>query len=232
MNKLHIICHMTTSLDGKVTGSFLASPACQQSIQHYYQIHRDFRADAFACGRITMEESFTGSWQPDYSAFTGPSLSREDYIAATDVHFFAVAFDRQGRLGWQKSVIADEDPGYDGAHIVEVLCENTPDANLAYFRSIGVSYIFAGKTDLDLPLALKKLHDLFNIKILLLEGGGTINGAFHQAGLINELSLVVAPVTAASSGRSLFETGEVLPFCLTDTQTLPGSTLWLRYQHL
>lgn len=29
----------------------------------YYQINRDFGADAFACGRVTMEGSFTDGWQ-------------------------------------------------------------------------------------------------------------------------------------------------------------------------
>lgn len=42
----------------------------------------------------------------------------------------------------------------------------------------GVSYIFAGKNDIDIKLALNKLYSIFGIKKLLLEGGSVINGAF------------------------------------------------------
>jgi riboflavin biosynthesis pyrimidine reductase len=93
-------------------------------------------------------------------------------------------------------VIEDDDPGYDGAHIVEVLCEDAKDAYLAWLRSAGISYIFAGSKEMDLSLALSKLRSLFNIRTLLLEGGSVLNGAFAREGLIDELSLVTAPVTA------------------------------------
>lgn len=227
----YIICHMTTSIDGKVTGDFLAAPACERAVERYYQINRDFHANAYACGRVTMEGSFTGSWQPDYTAFEGTVIPREDYVADQEVRFFAVAFDRRGRLGWQTARIEDEDPGYGGAHIVEVLCEDTPDAHLAYLRSVGVSYLFAGAHELDLPLALEKLKDLFGIQTLLLEGGSDINGAFHQAGVIDELSLVVAPVTAEAGDKPLFGSGGMRGFSLTAAEQREDGTLWLRYRH-
>lgn len=82
-------------------------------------------------------------------------LSCEDYTADPDARFFAVSFDRRGRLGWNTARIVNEDPGYGDAHIIEVLCENASDAYLAYLRSIGVSYVFAGAEEMDLPLALE-----------------------------------------------------------------------------
>jgi len=230
MNRPYIICHMTMSADGKATGKFLCAPECAASISHYYEIHRAFHADAFACGRITMEESFTGGRRPDYSAFAGVFVPREDYLADPSARFYAVAFDRRGRLGWQASRISDEDPGYDNSHIIEVLCEDTPDTHLAYFRSIGVSYIFAGKSNLDLPLALEKLQRLFGIQTLLLEGGSSINGVFQRENVIDELSLVVAPLVADENDNPLFKNATLLPYRLTAAE-LPGdSTLWLRYQ--
>jgi len=230
MNKPYIICHMTTSIDGKVTGDFLSAPECALSIERYYEINRNFHADAFACGRITMEGSFTGGWQPDYTPFMGTSIPREDYIADPTARFFAVAFDRRGRLGWKASRIVDEDSGYDDAHIVEVLCEDTPDAHLSYFRSTGVSYIFAGKTELELPLALEKLRKLFGIETLLLEGGSVINGAFQQSNCIDELSLVVAPLTAAAEDKPLFERAQMEYYQLMNAKILETNTIWMRYK--
>ena len=97
----HVICHMTTSIDGKVTGKFLETPQGLMAADEYYRVHRDLHADAFACGRITMEESFTAGWYPDLKQFEGISVSRDDHAADPDAGFFCVAFDRRGRLGWK-----------------------------------------------------------------------------------------------------------------------------------
>ena len=65
--------------------------------------------------------------------------------------------------------------------------------------------IFGGKDDLDLELVLNKLYSLFGIKKLLLEGGSEINGSFQREGLIDELSLIIAPVVAEQDDKCLFE---------------------------
>ena len=57
---------------------------------------------------------------------------------------------------------------------------------------------------MDLSLALSKLYSLFNIRELLLEGGSVLNGAFAREGLIDELSLITAPVTADPDDLPLF----------------------------
>jgi riboflavin biosynthesis pyrimidine reductase len=71
---------------------------------------------------------------------------------------------------------------------------------LAELRRDGISYIFAGRTEIDLALALEILADEFAIKRLLLEGGGGINGSFLSAGLIDEISLLVAPIADGNAG--------------------------------
>lgn len=230
-NRPYIICHMVTSIDGKVTGDFLYRPESEPATEVYYQINRDYKADAFACGRVTMEGSFTQGWYPDLTAFQDTILPREDYVADPEAKFFAVAFDRRGRLGWKASRISDEDPGYDNAHIIEVLCEDTPDAYLAYLRSIGISYLFAGEKELDLSLALKKLKELFGIEKLLLEGGSVLNGAFQRKYVIDELSLVVAPVVAAAEDKPLFDGSAMDGYTLQKIKQHENSVFWLNYTH-
>lgn len=211
MNRPYVICHMTTSIDGKVTGDFLYRKECEAAIEEYYRLNREIPAEAFACGRVTMEGSFTGGWYPNLEEFGGVTgglaSGREDFIARRDAKRYAVAFDRRGKLGWKNAEIVDEDPGYGGAHIIEVMCEDAPEAYLAYLRKIGVSYVFAGETEMNLELALEKLYREFGIKTLLLEGGSEINGAFLRAGLVDELSLVQAPVIAGGESKDLFGDG-------------------------
>ena len=225
----YVICHMTTSIDGKVTGAFLGREECVPATEEYYRLNREISAEAFACGRVTMEESFTGGWYPELSEFANVKMNRDDFIANQEASRYAIAFDRKGRLGWKTSKIEDEDPGYAGAHIVEVLCEEVDDAYLAYLQSIGVSYIFAGKLEMNLEMALEKLWSNFFINDLLLEGGSEINGAFERAGLIDELSLVQTSVISDADSKTLFQQSSLGDYILKEVKVISDSVLYLRY---
>ncbi len=231
MERPYIICHMVTSVDGKVTGEFLHRTEAALATEIYYDINRNYKADAFACGRITMEGSFTGGYEPDLSAYADIHIPGGDFIADADARFFAVAFDRHGRLGWTSSRIIDEDPGYGDSHIIEVVLEDVPPPYLAYLREIGVSYIFAGKNTMDLALALKKLRELFGIKLLLLEGGSEINGAFLREGVVDELSIVVTPVIGGAEDKPLFWESTVTNFTLKDIKLYDGGVVWMNHEH-
>lgn len=228
MNRPYVICHMTTSLDGKVTGRFLNTPVCEKAADYYYQLHRDFKADGFACGRITMEGSFTGGWYPDLNEYI-PAFSPMDFLVDDLGGFYAVAFDPRGVLGWKSNTITDEDPGYDGARIIEVLTHRVDRRYLHYLQTLEIPYIFAGDTEIDVEEALFKLKAYFGIQKLLLEGGSILNGAFQREGVIDELSLVVAPMAAEAEDKPLFMDGQQEAYSLEDVQYQRGS-LWLNYK--
>lgn len=230
MNRPYIICHMTTSIDGKVTGKFLHAPECEKAINLYYQLHRACKADGFACGRVTMEGSFTGGWYPDLSELE-PAYSPMDYLVDDLGDFFAVAFDPHGRLGWKSNRIidADEDPGYDKAQIIEVLTHQVNGRYLTYLQAMGIPYIFAGDTEIDVEEALFKLKTYFGINKLLLEGGSVLNGAFQRSGVIDELSLVVAPIVAEAEDKPLFMDSGLENYGLEDVRYHNGA-LWINYR--
>lgn len=230
MNRPYIICHMVTSLDGKVTGEFLSHPSCAKATDIYYRLNRELHANGFICGRVTMEGSFTGGWYPTLDAYRCVE-ERRDYIGEAHSGFYAVAFDTNGKLGWKSNRIVDPDgdPGYDGAQIVEVLSEQVDGRYLGYLEAIHVPYIFAGKDKIDVPLALQKLKQFFDCSTLLLEGGSIINGAFARADAVDELSLVTAPVVADKAGLPLFSGADIADFALTDARE-EGGNLVLRYK--
>lgn len=224
----YIICHMVTSLDGKVAGKFLYGSACAAATDYYYQINRDYKADAYACGRVTMEGSFTGGWYPDLGEYV-PAYSPMDYLVDELNGFYAVAFDPHGMLGWKSNVIEDEDPGYGGAQIIEVLTHQVDLRYLHYLQTMDIPYIFAGENQIDMEEALFKLKAYFGIEKLLLEGGSILNGAFQRAGVIDELSLVVAPIVADAGDKPLFAGAEMEQYSLEDVQYRNGA-LWLNYK--
>ena len=216
MNRPYIICHMVTSIDGKVTGDFLYRPECEKPTDVYYEINRDLKCNGFICGRVTMEQSFTNGWYPKLDKYKPIGIKMDYILDAEDLSgFYAVAFDPKGKLGWESDKIQDEDSGYDKAQIIEVVTEQVDDRYLAYLQSENIPYIFAGETDIDVNLALFKLRHIFGIDMLLLEGGSIINGSFLRADVIDELSLVVAPVIADEKDKSLFTDSELADFELS-----------------
>lgn len=224
MNRPYIICHMVTSIDGKVTGDFLFKPQCEKATQVYFELNRKMKCNGFICGRVTMEGSFTEGWYPDlrqYAPVHHDSNMKMDYIVDGLSGFYAVAFDTHGKLGWKSDRITDpdSDPGYDGAQIIEVLSEDVDERYLGYLESMEISYIFAGKESIDVELALFKLKTLFDCDTLLLEGGSILNGAFERAGTVDELSLVVAPIVADKESKPLFMNGGIMNFELTKVET-------------
>lgn len=228
MERPHVICHMVTSVDGKVTGRFLRDPACENATEYYYQLHRSFKANAFACGRVTMETGFTEGRYPNLSKYE-PENSIDDFLPSDPDGLYAVAFDPRGLLGWTGSHLTDEDPGYDGARIVEVLSYRANPRYLTYLRELNIPYIFAGEKEIDIPLALSKLYRDFGIGKLLLEGGSVLCGSFHKAGCIDELSLVIAPLSGDKGDKSLFAEGNMTAYHLEDV-LYQGGALWLNYR--
>ena len=224
--KPYIICHMVTSIDGKVTGDFLN----KNNHEIYHQINREYKADAFACGRVTMEESFTKMYYPNLDDYQ-PILNYEDYIINEKDNLYALAFDPHGRLGWESNRIIDldEDPGYDKARIIEILTHQVDKRYLTYLQDKGISYLFGGKDKINVKETLLKLQKHFNINKILLEGGSIVNGAFMEENLIDELSLVIEPITGNTLDKPLFIKSNMTEFKLKEIKKYDNDIIWLNY---
>lgn len=234
MNRPYIICHMTTSIDAKVTGDFLFRPECSSATEIYYDINRKLKCDGYICGRVTMEGSFTEGYYPDLSEYAPVRHDhgfKMDFMLDDMTGFYAVAFDPKGRLGWKSNRIIDPDGdvGYDGAQIIEVLTEQVDERYLGYLESMEIPYIFAGETEIDVEFALFKLKNIIGCDRLLLEGGSIINGAFQRADVIDELSIVVAPITADKEDKPLFMDGKLSDFELLSAECIDGNVV-MRYK--
>lgn len=138
-----------------------------------------------------------------------------------------------GKLGWQSNILTYENTT---AHVIEVLSEKASNAYKAMLRKLNISYLIVGKEKLDYKLLMQKLNEKFKIETLMLGGGGILNWSFIQAGLCDELSLVIAPVAdGLSTAPSLFETKEGLSsdipigFELISFKLLNDGSIWLRY---
>lgn len=155
-------------------------------------------------------------------------------MAQPDAGMYYVSVDPSGRLGWKSCKLTYEDTH---AHVLEVLTGKASNAYKAFLRKLGISYIVAGEDTLDYELTLEKLKKLFGIEMLMLGGGGVLNWSFIQAGLCDELSLVITPSADGSSKTpTLFMTKEGLTtdravnFELEHLEAKDGGSIWLRYR--
>lgn len=233
MNRPYVICHMLTSLEGKIDGSFFGASESGPTITAYANIRKDYNCQAALYGTTTMLGGYSEGLAGKLSQ-AGERYPKEDYIAHSDVKNYIVSMDPKGVLGWSSGYI--EKKGRPRAHVIEVLTEAVSEDYLAYLRRFDISYVFAGKEQIDGRLLLQKLYSAFGIERLMIAGGGMTNWAFAGKGLIDELSLVIAPVAdGGTTSVSIFENSdffsgnEPVVFELKEVKQLEGSSLWLRY---
>jgi riboflavin biosynthesis pyrimidine reductase len=218
---------MMTSIDGRIVTE--GWPLSADERREYEQAHATFDSSAWLCGRVTMEQHFAaGARSDDEVARTHDGPPREDFVAPGDHASFAIALDPRGKLVWESGEAG-------GDHVVAVLAERVSDDYLATLRARGVSYLLAGRDEVDLPLALSKIGARLGVRTLMLEGGGGINGSLLRAGLVDEISLLVAPVVDGRVGTaSLFDVpgDDVAPhrLKLTHVNRRGDDVLWLRYR--
>lgn len=234
MKKPFVVCHIFCALDGKIDGPFMAVPEAAPALKEYGRLREDYGCDAVLYGTTTMAGGFSDGLAPELPP-AEKNWPAEDYVSDSDVKNCVAAVDPKGILGWNSKYM--EKKGRPKAQVIEVLTEQVSPAYLDYLRKRDISYIFAGKEMLDCALALEKLSGLFGVERLMIAGGGTVNWSFQQEGLIDELSLVVAPVADGSrQAVSVFEKADFLPdrgaaaFTLAEVKRLEGDGLWLRYR--
>jgi riboflavin biosynthesis pyrimidine reductase len=227
-----IICHMVTSIDGRLHPSRFTAPASGIDAavlrRHYDGVADGFKAEGWMVGRTTMQEIAKGAARPVAAT---RSFSRDTYRADRRNRNLAVAIDPHGKVHYGKDNAL-------GDHVVAILGENVPDAYLAELREDGASYLFAGPDGRDMPKAMQTLHETFGVKTLLLEGGAATNGSFLKQGLIDEISVLIHPAIDGLAGvQTIFEyagaaderPGDGQSLRHFATETLEGGMVWLRY---
>lgn len=195
MDRPYVVCHILSALDGKISGEFFGLDGTRSASEEYARIRTAYQAEAWLYGTTTTKE-FTGYKKPELKSQYEDVLEG-DYVAETDLKFYYVSLDTEGEIGWDSCVF--QKPGRPDAHVIEILTEKTSSAYRAYLREKGISYIIAGKDSLDCKEAVGKLKQIFGIDTLLICGGGAVNWSFVQHGVVDELSLILAPVADGST---------------------------------
>lgn len=236
MNRPYIFCHMMTSLDGKIMGQYMDTPEGSAAGDVFYEIafgkEPYYKHQGWLSGRVTTDDNFTFYEKPELNESAAP-VPEGDFIAK-QANMYYVSVDPSGKLGWKNSTLTYVDTT---AHVIEVLTEKVGNAYKAFLRKLGISYIIAGTDNLDYKIAMEKLKELFGIEMLMLGGGGVLNWSFIQAGMCDEVSIVIAASADGSQDTpSLFgvreglSTDKPVRFKLQNVEAKAEGSVWLRYK--
>ena len=221
--KPHIAVLMMSSLDGR---SLTDGWQLKYVFGLYEKTAAKFEADGWICGRVTMQEVSHGDDYP--RGLAKAPIPRTHHFADRNASQYAISIDPKGLVAWKSNTALN-------SHVVEVVTEDVADDYLAYLQSIDVSYVFGGKSEIDLKKVIETLGEELGVKKLIVEGGSHVSGAFVNERLVDEVSVLIIPLV---DGRTEHPSSFEVPMDrwtapvylnLTSVETLEHGALWLRY---
>lgn len=210
-----------SSVDGRID---CAMTEKIDDTDYYYRALDSLNCDATLEGRVSRQMHY--ALPEPFKAHDAAPLGEEKYHIAHPSDHYDIAVDTHGSLMWPDNASSD--------NLLVITDEACPLEYHDYLTANGISWIACGKKGIDLPKAMEILGDAFGVKRLGVVGGGHINGAFLQAGLLDEVSLMIgggidgrAGMTAVFDGIRQTDYPPTL-LTLNDVERT-GNTVWLRY---
>ena len=210
-----VILHTEVSVDGRMdhlgSDDFL-----------YYRLIADWRVDAMLSGSNTMLAAYP---DPDSGDEPAPPEKSPDLQRL-------VIVDSRGRIrSWRQ---IQQSPWWGE---VMLLCTAaTPRAYVEQVKALGVDVLIAGQERVDLAAALEMLYTRYGVRVVRTDTGGALHGVLLRAGLVDEISVVLAPtLIGGTSPRSFFVAPDlesddgVIGLRLLDVENVEGDFVWLRY---
>lgn len=214
-----VVVHSEVSADGRVDW-FKAHEDL------YYGLLPTWNEDAALTGIETLFDPRTGVTREERPA-------KPHKVAPDDRRPLLVVTDSKGR-GYNWQFFRDWPFIRD---VVVLVSSRTPESYLRYLEERYVDYIVKGEERVDLSEALMELNRRYGVRTVRTDSGGSLNGALLRAGLVDEISLLVAPsLVGGLSPRSFFRAPDlgspegVIGLELFHMEKLKHDVVWLRYK--
>lgn len=184
MSAVHVVSHMTVSIDGRITGFPV-------DMGLHYEVAARFAADAVLTSSATLLDGAAREGidlSLDDVPSTGDPVATEVAADAGDAPWLVIV-DSRGRvrrLGWLRAQPYWSD-------VIVAASAATPAHRLAALRRAAVAHVVVGDERVDLPALLDALAERYDVHRVRVDAGGTLTGALLAAGLIDELHVIIAP---------------------------------------
>ena len=225
MCKPYIVCYMMTSVDGRID---CAMTEKLPGVEEYYPLLEELELQSGVSGKTTaqLELAEPGLFQSGTFTPVGKDITAKKVISKVG---YSVVADTKGTLLWKN------DSEYDQPHII-LTSRQVSREYLGYLDEQNISYIVTGADRIDLAAACRELKEAFGIQRLGVVGGSTINTAFLDAGLLDE---VIVLIGAGIDGRASYPTvfqrkdtakKELTPLTLVEAKAYGSGAVLIRYK--
>ena len=221
MKKPYTVCYMMMSVDGRIDCGMTAQ---LKGNDDYYRTLEELNLSSTLSGRTTaqLEMALPGTFEAEDALIYG----KEGFSKKTDAPGYEIVTDSKGILLWEKKENTVK------PHLI-ITSENVTEAYLKYLDEQNISWIVCGKEHVDVKRASEILREEFNVRRLGVVGGPVINTAFLNAGLLDEVDLMIGPgIDGRSEMPSVFEgrtDSRPLALQLMDVRKSEEGTVLLRY---
>ena len=225
MNKPYIICYMMTSVDGRIDCDMVGQLA---GVEDYYPLLDELGLQSAISGKTTARLELAE--KGEFTSKSSTPVNEETASKKTDsTNGYTIVVDTKGSLLWK------HDSEYDKPHIL-ITSKQVSQEYLNYLDEQNISYIVTGDSQIDLAAACKVLKETFGIERLGIVGGPAINTAFLDAGLLDE---VIVLIGAGIDGRASFppvfnreddSQTTPTPLKLVEAKTYDSGAVFIRYK--
>lgn len=221
MNKPYIICHMMTSVDGRIDCDMTAQ---LRGVEEYDDSLESLDAPSRLSGRVTGQlELADGIFETDDKH----PIGQETFQKNATAQGYEIVVDTHGTLLW------NDDAQALRPHLI-ITSETAPQTYFDYLNDRHISWIATGTKRINLKRAMEILADEFNISRLAVVGGGHINGSMLNEGLIDEVSILIGVGVDGRNGQAavfdgLNKSNQPIDLKLKSVRQYDSDAIWLRY---
>jgi 2,5-diamino-6-(ribosylamino)-4(3H)-pyrimidinone 5'-phosphate reductase len=188
----NVVVYNSVSVDGAIKDFDV-------NIALHYEVLGGMGADALLAGSNTAKtgiELFMKTVPPEE-----PSDFFKHTVEADDERPLWVIADSRGILEGLMHV--HRKSGY-AKDIIVLVSNRTPKNYLEYLADRNYDYITTGEEHIDYRIALEELSKRYGIKTIVTDSGGVLAGVLIDAGLVDEIRLLIAPEIVGKKAVNLF----------------------------
>ena len=216
MTRPHVVTHALVSADGRIEGF-------PSDVGLYYELAGRLPQDAILSGSGTMVAAARAQ-EVDLSVGDQPPDASNSSPADASLPLMVIV-DSRGRVtrfDWLRSAGLWRD-------VLVLGTARTPSQHRERLRTAGVELEVCGADQVDLPAALHALREHHGIASVRVDAGPTLNTVMVAAGLVDEVSLLVAPHLTGSGRTVLDGVADAAQLTLLSAERQPNGHVWLRY---
>ncbi len=214
-----VILHNTISLDGAMSGF-------QIDEDLHYKMATALQADAYLIGAHSFLHASDEIPPEEEGDFLHPGYDH------ADIRPFLLVVDSQGRLKGKlhyyrkMSYIKD---------LIVLISDSTSRQYQVYLKERHYPFVKAGKEKVEFKQVFQQLKDQYHIDRILTDTGPVLGNALLAQNMIDELSLLVAPMIVAKKDVPKIMTdldleSHQISLQTLDCKNLGNNHLWLRYK--